>query len=59
MFMIMEVNDQFSAEAKARADAASPIVQKWESLMWTFQQALPWAKPGEKWVMMDRIFSLP
>ena len=43
---------------KAAADAANPDVQAWERLMWTFQRALPWAVPGEKWVSMERIFSL-
>jgi L-rhamnose mutarotase len=33
-------------------------VQQWEQLMWKYQQALPAAKPGEKWLIMDRIFSL-
>ena len=27
--------------------------------MWTYQRALPWAKPGEKWVLMDRIYGWP
>ncbi|SHN77071.1 L-rhamnose mutarotase [Chitinophaga sp. CF418] len=58
LFMIMEVNDSFSFEAKGAADAANPKVQEWEQLMWKYQQALPVAKPGEKWLMMDRIFSL-
>jgi L-rhamnose mutarotase len=26
--------------------------------MWRFQQPLPFAKPGEKWVPMRRMFSL-
>ena len=58
MFMIMEVNDRFSSEAKARADAANPKVREWEELMWRFQQPLPQAKPGEKWLPMKKIFSL-
>ncbi|MGW8265971.1 MAG: L-rhamnose mutarotase [Longimicrobiales bacterium] len=58
LFMVMEVSDDFSFEAKARADAADPRVQEWEALMWRFQRALPWAMPGEKWVRMKRIFSL-
>lgn len=58
LFMIMEVNDTFSFEAKGTADAANPKVQEWEELMWKYQQALPLAKPGEKWILMDKIFSL-
>lgn len=56
--MILEVNDSFSLEQKAAMDAANPVVQEWEALMWKYQQALPGAKPGEKWQLMDRIFVL-
>jgi L-rhamnose mutarotase len=58
MFMIMEVNDRFSFDAKSEADRTNPKVQEWEQLMWKFQSPLPQAKPGEKWLMMDRIFKL-
>lgn len=58
LFMIMEVNENFSFEAKAKADLENPKVQEWETLMWTYQQALPFAQPGEKWVLMDKIFAL-
>lgn len=58
LFMMMEVGDGFSFEAKAEADAANSKVQKWETLMWKYQQALPTTKPGEKWLLMDKIFSL-
>ncbi len=62
MFMIMEVNESFSFEAKARADQKAdrlnPKVQEWELLMGTFQKLLPQAKPGEKWLLMDRVFKL-
>lgn len=58
LLMIMEVNDDFSFEAKSKADAANPKVQEWETLMWKYQQALPFAKPGEKWLLMDKIFTL-
>jgi L-rhamnose mutarotase len=58
MFMLMEVNDEFSFEAKARADRNNPKVQEWEKLMWKFQEPLPEAKPGEKWQPMERIFKL-
>jgi L-rhamnose mutarotase len=58
LFMMMEVNDSFSFEEKARADRNNPKVQEWEKLMWRFQQPLPQARPGEKWMLMERIFKL-
>jgi L-rhamnose mutarotase len=58
MFMIMEVNDSFSFDAKGKADKANPKVQEWEELMWKFQKPLPQARPGEKWLLMERIFKL-
>jgi len=58
LFMIMETLDSFSFEQKAEADFRNPKVQQWEKLMWKYQQALPKSKPGEKWVVMDRIFKL-
>ena len=58
LFMIMETLDSFSFAEKAAADLSNPKVQEWEELMWNYQQALPGSKPGEKWVLMDRIFKL-
>jgi L-rhamnose mutarotase len=58
LFMVMEANEQFSFEEKARADRDNPKVQEWEKLMWKFQQPLPQARPGEKWILMERIFKL-
>jgi L-rhamnose mutarotase len=56
LFMILEVNDSFSFENKSNMDANNPKVQDWETLMWNYQQKLPFAKPDEKWVKMERIF---
>ena len=56
LFMILEAGDDFSFEKKAAADAANPKVQEWENLMWRYQKALPTARPGEKWMLMERIF---
>ena len=58
LFMIMKVKEGFSFEEKAAADAANKVVQEWEELMWKYQQALPIAKPGEKWMLMEKIFQL-
>lgn len=58
LFMIMETGTDFSFEKKAAMDAANPAVQRWEELMWKYQAAIPGAGPGEKWRLMNRIFSL-
>lgn len=58
LFMIMETKDSFSFEEKTAADAANTKVQEWETLMWKYQQALPGSKPGEKWVLMEKIFEV-
>jgi L-rhamnose mutarotase len=56
MFMILEANDDFTFEKKAAFDATNTKIAEWEKLMWKFQVPLPWAKEGEKWVLMKRIF---
>ena len=58
LFMIMEVNDDFSFEKKAAADKNNSKVQEWEELMWKYQEALPGASKDEKWIMMNKIFDL-
>lgn len=58
MFMIMEVDESFSFEKKARMDASNPRVQEWEKLMSSFQQKLPWAAEDEKWTQTELIFKL-
>ena len=59
LFMIMDVNEKFSFSEKAKADRLDPKVQEWEQLMWKYQQPLPHAAPGEKWMLMENIFKLP
>jgi L-rhamnose mutarotase len=58
IFMIMDVNASFSLSSKAEADRSNPRVCEWEELMWKYQKALPQAKPGEKWLLMEQVFSL-
>jgi L-rhamnose mutarotase len=56
LMMVMEAPPGF-----ASADWATPgpgRAAQWEELMWRFQQSLPFAEPGQKWVPMQRIFSL-
>ncbi|MCA5003553.1 L-rhamnose mutarotase [Sphingobacterium bovistauri] len=56
--MIMDTEEDFSFQKKGEMDANNEKVQEWETLMWKYQQAIPGAKEGEKWVIMDKIFQL-
>jgi L-rhamnose mutarotase len=58
LFMILEADEHFSFEKKKAMDDANETVQQWEELMWNYQQALPSAKPGQKWILMEKIFQL-
>lgn len=58
LFMIVEADDHFSFERKSLQDAKNTKVQEWETLMWKYQQSLPCAKTGEKWMLMKKIFEL-
>lgn len=58
LFMILDVDNSFSFEKKDKRDAQNLKVQEWEKLMWSYQQALPTAKPGEKWMLMEKIYQL-
>ena len=48
LFMIMEVNDDFSFERKVAMDKTNTKVQQWEELMWKYQEPLEEAAQGEK-----------
>jgi len=54
----LKTDDDFDLDAKTAADSASPEMRKWEELMWKFQKPLPHARPGEKWVRMEKIFEV-
>ena len=58
LVMVMETGSGFDPEAKAAADAADPAVIAWEELMDRYQQRLPWAPAGTKWLEATRIFAL-
>lgn len=58
LFMIMETDETFSFDKKKLLDNKNLKVQEWEALMWKYQQALPAARPGDKWILMRKIFEL-
>jgi L-rhamnose mutarotase len=58
LVMLMETTEEFSFAQKESNDAQQPAVQEWENLMWTFQEPLPWAPPGTKWMLANKIYDL-
>ena len=58
LFMVIEVEEGFSFEKKNKMDNQNPYVIKWEELMSTYQKILPNALPGEKWILMEKVFDL-
>ena len=58
MVMVLRTTDDFSFETKAEKTRSNPKVCAWEELMWKYQQPIPGAKSGEKWVIMEKIFEV-
>jgi len=58
LFMIIVVQESFSFEKKNKMDRQNPYVVKWEELMSTYQKTLPIGEPGEKWILMEKVFDL-
>jgi L-rhamnose mutarotase len=56
MVMVLTTSDEFSFEKNVEKLRDNPAMREWEKLMWNYQQAIPAAKPGERWVMMEKIF---
>ncbi len=59
MFMIAETEDDVDFDAAMKTMSALPRQREWEAFVAKFQQPLPDAKPGEKWMLMERVFKLP
>jgi L-rhamnose mutarotase len=59
LFMIMETTPDFNFTRDMARLSGLPRQKEWEAFVATFQQSLPGAAPGEKWMVMDRIFKLP
>lgn len=58
LVMAVQRVDQHEPSAQREEGAADAKTQAWEALMDRYQQRLPWAQPGQKWVPMAQIFSL-
>jgi L-rhamnose mutarotase len=58
LVMVVQLPERPAALASDKANADDLKTQAWEALMDRYQQRLPWAEAGQKWVPMTRIFSL-
>ncbi len=58
LFMIIEAENKFDEKKKQKMDSENSIVQKWETKMWEYQKKIKGSSNGEKWVKLNRIFSL-
>jgi L-rhamnose mutarotase len=59
LMMVMDVKEGFDRRRDfARHNASDPRCAEWESLMKTFQEPPPGAKPGEVWALMEKTFDL-
>ena len=59
LFMIMDVNDDFSFERKAELDAANPKVVEWEMLMLNYQAPREDAPMSGRWELMEPVYQMP
>ncbi|GLQ51479.1 L-rhamnose mutarotase [Dyella flava] len=57
LVMVVQVAEWSDASPRKR-DVVDAKTREWEALMDRYQQRLPWAEVGQKWVPMRRIFSL-
>ena len=55
--MIMETEPDFDLKSALEKLAGLPRQKEWAALMLKFQQRLPFAQPGEHWVMAKKIFT--
>jgi L-rhamnose mutarotase len=58
LVMVVRVSEGHDTSSKRDTNAVDPKTREWEARMDVYQQRLPWAEPGQKWVPMARIFSL-
>ena len=58
LVMILETEDNFDPDKDLVRYTDNPRAKEWDELMKTFQEPLPWAKPGEFWLPMELVFDL-
>jgi L-rhamnose mutarotase len=58
LVMVLETEEDFDLQRDFNRMSTLPRQKEWADLMGRFQQVPDFAKPGEHWVLMDKIFDL-
>ena len=58
LFMFMEVPDDFDLERDLPKYKEDPRAREWDELMRTYQETVPGAPPGSKWVAMKEVHAM-
>ena len=57
LFMFLETVDDFDSERDGPKYMEDPRVRKWDEMMREFQEPVPGAPQGAKWVEMEEVFT--
>jgi L-rhamnose mutarotase len=58
MFMIVEAPLGWDYDREMERLGTLEKQAEWSDYVWQFQQYVPWSKNGEKWMQMEKVFSL-
>jgi L-rhamnose mutarotase len=58
LFMFMETEDDFDMERDLPKYIEDPKAREWDEMMADFQDAVPGAPEGSKWVEMKEVYAL-
>jgi L-rhamnose mutarotase len=58
LFMIMDFGAALSSRAAVASKAPEDWGSAWEGLFGSLQPSPPWAMPGERWVLSEKIYVL-
>lgn len=58
LFMFMETKDDFDMDRDLPKYMEDPRAREWDELMRTFQETVPGAPEGSKWVEMKEVYVL-
>jgi L-rhamnose mutarotase len=58
LFMFMETTDEFDLDRDMPRYMENPKAREWDQMMNQFQETVPGAPAGSKWVLMKEVYAL-